>query len=307
MLAHLPGDPAAGIRYLYGDPPLLFLQADGNRSAGGRKFHGIGKQIVPHKAQQLAVRADPDSIVDLRFYIEPLLFPDVLIAQQALTDLLAEIIFLGGREDLLVLQLVQPQNIGDQVGQSAGGVPNGSGVFQPFFLGQGGLLEHGGIIAHDGQRGLQFMGHVGNKVCSQGLRAGQLLRHCIEAVDDRVQAVLPIAPGGGDAHTEVALHQLLRRVGDAPDRAVKDAPPSDRVDHRAQQAQQHHVDKGQLGGGLNALLGQSQSHRPGHGGEEQHHAAGDHKGHQQEKYRIVADRFQHPAEGGRLLHRITAL
>ena len=84
-----------------------------------REFDGVGEQVVPHQSQQLAVRTDGHAVRNVRLNSKLFCLPCVLKAQQAFSKLLTQIVGLRLREDLLIFQLVQFENIGDQVRQAA--------------------------------------------------------------------------------------------------------------------------------------------------------------------------------------------
>ena len=216
------------------------------------------------------------------------------MGQQTFTDLLTQVVFLCRREDLLIFQLVQLENIADQVGQTAGCVRDGLGVLQPLFLAESGLLEHGSVIAHDGQRGFQLMRYVGNKVGTQSLNAGQLLRHFVQTITDLLKLNLRTQTGHGrDANRKITLHHLLRRFGDPLDRTVYHQLSAHAVDHGAKKAQQKHIGKGQLCCSTKIFCRQFQSHHSLQRGNKQHHAAGDDKSHEQKEHYIVIERQQY--------------
>ena len=70
---------------------------------------------------ELAVRTDGHAVRNVRLNSKLFCLPCVLKAQQAFSKLLTQIVSLRLREDLLIFQLVQFENIGDQIRQAAAG------------------------------------------------------------------------------------------------------------------------------------------------------------------------------------------
>ena len=91
---------------------------------------------------------------DFYLYFEVFGLPGFFKAEQALAELLAQVVALPGGEDLLVLQLVELQDIGYQAGQPSGCVRDRFSVLDAILNGEAGLLQHGAVVMNDGQRGL---------------------------------------------------------------------------------------------------------------------------------------------------------
>ena len=122
-----------------------------------REFDGVGEQVVPHQRQQLAVRTDGHAVRNVRLNSKLFCLPCVLKAQQAFSKLLTQIVSLRLREDLLIFQLVQFENIGDQVRQAAGCICDGLGIFDALLFRQGRVLQQGTVVLDDGQRRFQLV------------------------------------------------------------------------------------------------------------------------------------------------------
>ena len=114
MYADFGLDSAAGVPDGYDHPITFFFQADANGTAFRCEFHGIGNEIVPYECQQLRIRTDPGVFRDLSFNMEVFLFPDILKLQKALTKLVSEVKFSRLGKNLLIFQLVQLENVGDE-------------------------------------------------------------------------------------------------------------------------------------------------------------------------------------------------
>ena len=69
------------------------------------------------------------------------------------------------------------------------------------------------MILDDGQRCLQLVGDIGDKITAQRLHTGKLFCHIVEIVDDHIHLVAgDAAPLTGNADAEVAVYDLLRRL-----------------------------------------------------------------------------------------------
>ena len=134
------------------------------------------------------------------------------------------------------------------------------------------------------------MGHVGDKVGAEGFGAGQFLGHFVEVNPDLIKAIHAVEPG--KPHRKIPLSDLFRRPDNLLDRAVHHHLAVDGVDDGAEQTQQHHIQKGEFGRLLNVLPGEFQPGNPGDFIEKQHHAAGDHKGHEQKENQVPPQRKQ---------------
>mgnify|MGYP006974599943 CR=1 FL=1 len=70
-------------------------------------------------------------------------------------------------------------------------------------------LNDVGIVAHHRQGRFQFVGHIGNKVRTQCFRAGKLLGHIVDTVNDPVEAgLIRDALHRLNSNREVSLHDF---------------------------------------------------------------------------------------------------
>ena len=107
--------PAAGIGDRDDD---LFVLAKGPHPDAAvclRKFERVGEQIVPDERQQLTVGRDRQPLFDIGLQIDLPVLPDLFKAQQALGQLFPEIVRLSLQIDVLVFQLVETQDVGDEL------------------------------------------------------------------------------------------------------------------------------------------------------------------------------------------------
>ena len=308
MPAHLRRDAAAGIADLHHRIPALHPQRKPHLAAGLGELDGVGKQVVPHQAQQLGVGVDQHALGNVGLDLQLLGLPGGLKAQQALAQLLAQVIGGGGRVDLLVFQLVQLQDVGDQVGQPAGGIGHGAGVLLPLFLRKPRLPQQRAVVLQHRQRGFQLVADVGDKIAAQRFHAGKFLRQLVEGLGDHVKAVLAPNAQRRDAHRKVPPGDLLGRAGDLPHRARHQKAAAHLVHHGAQHAQQHHIAKGQLGRPADLLPGELDAQRGLQLADKQQHTAADDKRHGQKKGHIPPQRQQPALPAGSLrAHFSTAL
>ena len=139
------------------------------------------------------------------------------------------------------------------------------------------------------------MGNVRNEICAQGLHAGKLLRHAVEAIDDLQEAVVDAEPAEQrNAHAEIPGHDLLRGLGNAAGCAPHGQLAAQGIKGREQQAQQNHVCKGQLGGNGQVITGKHHAQRIDQRIGEQHDAAGHDERRHHKKHKVVAERLQKP-------------
>lgn len=153
------------------------------------------------------------------------------------------------------------------------------------------------------------MGHVRDEIRAQRLRAGELLGHAVEAVRDLVQPVVAVqARRRRDAHGEIPLHELLRRVKNPPHGLVDQMVAAHAVKQRQRAGEREHIDQRDSGSVPDVRLCQRKLHFPGHAGEEQQHAAGDQEPRQRKEDHIAAHGEEHAAHPFLVpLHLITAL
>ena len=183
---------------------------------------------------------------------------------------------------------------------------NGFCILHPVFFGQAGFLQHGGIIAHHRQRGLQLVGHIGDEVGTQGFRAGQFLCHGIDGGADLIEALHAGTVHWGDADREIPLHDLFRGIGDDPHRPIDHDLAANMIDGSKQEGQQQHIQKGHLGSCANIFFAENKSHAVSERIDKEQHAARYRKSHRQKKHHIIVDGLQH-LPGRRFFHLITAL
>ena len=84
---------------------------------------------------------DGGPVLQLRLKFDLLFLPHRLKGQRAVTELAAQVVGLKLRGDLLALQLVELQDIGDQSGQPPGAAQNGGSVGVLFLFRQAGILQ----------------------------------------------------------------------------------------------------------------------------------------------------------------------
>lgn len=196
----------------------LRVQAAGDRAAALCELDRVGKQVIPDEAEQLRVRADGHVVLDVGFDAQPLRLPDLLKAQQAGAQLLAEVEGRSVGEDLLVFQLVQLQNVGDEPGEPLHRAGDRLRVLHALLLRQRRVLQQRRVVADDGQRGLELVGDAGEEVGAQRLHARQLLRHPVDPLDDPIQlAERVVGFDGRDAHREIPLLNPLKALNDPAD------------------------------------------------------------------------------------------
>ena len=107
VLSHLGRDAAACVPHPNHRQVLLGLQGQGEGAARLGELHRVGKQVVPHQREQLAVRLHQHVFLDVRLDVQALFLPGVFKGEQTLAQLLPQIVGFRLGENLLVLQLVQ--------------------------------------------------------------------------------------------------------------------------------------------------------------------------------------------------------
>ena len=236
----------ASVAYLHDHGMICRFQTDTNGTTVRSEFHSIGDQIVPHKTQQFRVGFDANIILYIRFDFQILSFPGIFKLQKALAKLLSQIKFLGLGKYLLIFQLVQLQNVGDQLGQLSCRFRNSFGIFVFFFFCDSGLLEHSSVIAHHRQRGFQFMGHIGDKVRAQCLRSGKFFRHFIDCFPDLIETVGTCAVDGRYADGKIPLHNLFSSFRDLLNRAIYRDFSANIIHRTENKCDQQNITKGLL-------------------------------------------------------------
>ena len=270
MLAALRADATAGIPHLHNGEIILPLQRQGNGASRRGELDRVGDQIVPYKGEHFRVGGDAQILGKVGFDAQLLALPLVLKAQQTRAKLFAEVEGIVGRMDLLILQLAEPENIGDQIGKLYGGLGDFSGILHALFLGQCRHGQKGAVIPDGRERGLEFVRNIGDEVGAQCFGTGQLLRHAVEVVDDRIQSIRGAhRPALVDADGKVTVHDLLRRLDDPLHRAIHRKPPADIVDDAENKADEDDIKKGSLRRDGDILLGEFQTADTLHGVQEQ--------------------------------------
>ena len=196
-------------------------------------------------------------------------------------------------EDLLILQLVQLQDVGHHVRQAAGAVRDAPGVLHALVLRQIRGLQERTVILHHRQGRFHFVGHIRNKVCPQGLHAGQLLSHAVEAVDDlHKMLIIAETAGARDPGREIPGDDAFGGLSDTFRRTFHGELAANGIKHREQNAQQDHVDKGQLGSRAQILPREHNAQRAHQRLGEKHDAAGHQERHHQEEHDVVVQPSQ---------------
>ena len=151
------------------------------------------------------------------------------------------------------------------------------------------------------------MRYIGDKVCAQGLRSGQLLGHLIDAVNDPVEAgLIGNAPYRLDPHRKIALHDLFCRFCDPLYRPLYHQFAPQKIDRSEDHSDQNHIAKGQFGSSRDIFFRKGKPQICRHSMDKQQHTAGDRKGNHQKEDDIIIDGSQYLTEG-QLFHWITAL
>ena len=238
--------------------------------------------FVPHKIQQFRITFHGNTVFDLRLDLQILLFPCLFKAQKALAELLAQIKAFLYRVDLLIFQLVELEDVGNEVGKTSGGSGYCAGVVQPSLLRKLRLLQKRAVILDDGQGRFQFMGYVGNEIGAQSLDPLEFPDHAVEVVDDDVEAGLS-PPDMLDLHREVAVHDLFRSVKDAFDGTLYSMLAAQDVCESTKQTEQENVAKGHNGGQPYVVQRELHASVPLKKVHEKEHGTGEYEGDQQEK------------------------
>ena len=210
-------DPAAGVGH--GDRDGMGVRGLPQRDAAARpgEFEGVGQEVVPHQLHQAGVRLDGGPVLQLRVKGDLLFLPDRLKGQGAVAQLAAQVIGLPLGGDLLALQLVELQDIGNQGGEAACAAQDGGEAGVALLLRQIWPQKQLRVVLDGGQRGLDLVGDIGDKVSAHGLDAAQLRHHFVEVQDHHVQVVVPV--GGVERRNidgEIAVGHLVRRLGQHP-------------------------------------------------------------------------------------------
>ena len=197
---------AAGIRY--GDDHvaagLLLAQHDAPARLG--ELDRVGDQVVEDDLQHALVRQDHHALLELRVKVDVLPFPLLLVRQGAVAELSREVIRRGIGHNLLILQLVEPQDIGDEHAEALAGRGNRCRILALLLLAQVAALQRASVAADDGQRRLDLMRHVGDEIVLHGLDTGELVYHAVEVLEHEVHVVklVPLVHGL-DGHGEIPL------------------------------------------------------------------------------------------------------
>ena len=209
--------------------------------------------------------------------------------QDALAELLPKVKVFHLREDLLIFQPIQLQNIGHHIRKTFDSIGHAFGVFQTFFFREIGRLQERAVVLHHRQRCFHFMGHVGDKIRAQGFETSQLPGHFVEAVDDLRIFFIQHQSGCAlrDADVKISFYNFFCSSGDAPGDALRGQLPAQDVKGCEEHTQKQNIQKRQLRGARQIFSGQCDPQIIGQRADKQAHCAAYQKSNQQEKQDVV--------------------
>ena len=221
------------------DLPIPHVQSDPDLPAPGTEFHRIADEIAPHMAHQ---RLTAKILHRLHIHIElnVLLRPQRFQSHDGLADLLIQRKAALARRDLLVFQLTQKQDTAGEGGKALGIEDDLIHILLLLGCEILAILQERGIPFYGTQRGLEFMGHIGHKVCLQHLHGTQLIGHQIKAVIDLLD--LPGVGLGVELCCEISLGYPAHSLPQPLDGAEKQARQQHRHQHTNKKAHYHDVE-----------------------------------------------------------------
>ena len=166
---------------------------------------------MPDEREKFRIPLRQNRVVYVGFKGDVFVFPNLLEIQKAFRYLLAQVEFLSFGENLLVFKLVQPEYVRYERREVPAGCGDAFRVFKAGLFLQVRLLQHGGVVLDDRERGLQFVAHIADEVQPERLNARKFPCHQVDVVDYHVDFV-PEMLAPWNLHRKIPLADGFRCV-----------------------------------------------------------------------------------------------
>ena len=171
-----------------------------------RKLDCVGNQVVENNFHHAFVRKHHHALLQLGVKLDVLLFPARFMRKGAVAELAREVIRFGMWNNLLVFQLVEPQNIGNHRAQALAGRGNRRGIIALLLFAQAAPRKRRRIAVDDGQRRFNLMRHIGDEIVLHRLRAAKLPHHAVEVLKHDIHVIELVFPmKGRHANRKIAV------------------------------------------------------------------------------------------------------